>query len=537
MFGSSGPSVSPENSPLMMGSGGGVDPTTTVATATDEPVDLKEKMQYRIDLQKQYNTTTTTSGGFEGGGSSAPSTTLEQLQLQQQQQRSIMPSPTARQQQQNDNNHNDAAAAAVIMDPDVGKGQLHFPSAVLSDNNNNHHHTSISLHHQQQGAVAASYQQHEHDHEQIQHRYADYVDPYEPMMMNHNNNSSSNCCCCPCLWKPLTSCLYRLWRAENLHRSVCYGAIDGMLTGAGIVATFCGMGLLLLNSSGDDDNESQHHSCLWVVAFSIAACTSDALCMAVGHVWSTHVLSTQSVVERRAERQAFEQDRADAKGKLVDMLLGRGMLKIDAVSIADTLEGYPDIFVSALVGENFSVLGDGGGGDNHSLSRSNSGSKSLVSGSAGGCYSATTEYGTSGGASSTYRSYGQFNEFEHDPEAAVVQAAVNQSQKEATAMMIAFSLFGGVPGLILFCVSKIAEANSQYMSVTSASMTTASVIMILLGYWKSYFFDANWVTFAVEAVVVLFVCITSAYFLGSGLGSLLPNSLLLVLSENDSLAK
>jgi hypothetical protein len=31
------------------------------------------------------------------------------------------------------------------------------------------------------------------------------------------------------------------------------------------------------------------------------------------------------------------------------MVLG-GMLKIDAVSLAETLEGFPDLFVSALLG-------------------------------------------------------------------------------------------------------------------------------------------------------------------------------------------
>jgi hypothetical protein len=37
------------------------------------------------------------------------------------------------------------------------------------------------------------------------------------------------------------------------------------------------------------------------------------------------------------------------------MLLQKGMLKIDAMSIADTLDGYPDLFVSALTGESLTA--------------------------------------------------------------------------------------------------------------------------------------------------------------------------------------
>ena len=79
--------------------------------------------------------------------------------------------------------------------------------------------------------------------------------------------------------------------AEALHRSFCYGAIDGMLTGSGITATFLGMGLLTARASF-----AMH---VFVVAFSLAACTSDAICMALGHVWSTYVLSNASANERR----------------------------------------------------------------------------------------------------------------------------------------------------------------------------------------------------------------------------------------------
>ena len=47
----------------------------------------------------------------------------------------------------------------------------------------------------------------------------------------------------------------------------------------------------------------------------------------------------------------FHSDRARSKAHLVDalMVLG-GMLKIDAVSLAETLEGYLDLLVSTLLG-------------------------------------------------------------------------------------------------------------------------------------------------------------------------------------------
>ena len=47
----------------------------------------------------------------------------------------------------------------------------------------------------------------------------------------------------------------------------------------------------------------------------------------------------------------FHLDRARSKACLINALMvSGGMLKIDAVSLAETLEGYPDLFVSALLG-------------------------------------------------------------------------------------------------------------------------------------------------------------------------------------------
>jgi hypothetical protein len=130
--------------------------------------------------------------------------------------------------------------------------------------------------------------------------------------------------------EPLWNFLVSIADAESFHRSFCYGAIDGMLTGSGIVSTFCGMGLL--------SSDSSHGVRELVVIFSLAACFADSVCMAIGHVWTTHVMSTAQAKERVQARQLLQHSKADAKGQLVDMLLAKGVLKIDAMSLADTLE-------------------------------------------------------------------------------------------------------------------------------------------------------------------------------------------------------
>jgi hypothetical protein len=294
------------------------------------------------------------------------------------------------------------------------------------------------------------------------------------------------------------------WKnAEALHRSFCYASIDGLLTGAGIVATFLGMGVLTARSS-----TAMH---VFVVAFSLAACTSDAICMALGHVWSTYVLTNASANERRTERLSFERSRADAKGKLVDMLLSRGMLKIDAMSIADTLEGYPDIFVSALVGDSGYTLGE------ESLTSSASGSGQFGLGYQQG--TSPEEATVSPLLRAARRSYGQFIEYELDPEATSVKLALGESRKEGFVMMLSFALFSVIPSLLFLWLSTIMNVSVKHRksggtSVTSIAVTLTSLIMLLLGIWKSRFFDSHWVLFGIETVVVLWLCTLSAYFIG-----------------------
>jgi hypothetical protein len=73
--------------------------------------------------------------------------------------------------------------------------------------------------------------------------------------------------------------------------------------------------------------------------------------MAIGQIWSSALATDAARTERAEGERAFHSDRARSKARLVDALMvSGGMLKIDAVSLAETLEGYPDLFVSALLG-------------------------------------------------------------------------------------------------------------------------------------------------------------------------------------------
>ena len=69
--------------------------------------------------------------------------------------------------------------------------------------------------------------------------------------------------------------------------------------------------------------------------------------MAIGQILSADAART----ERAEGERVFHSDRAQSKARLIDALMvSGGMLKINAVNLAETLEGYPDLFVSALLG-------------------------------------------------------------------------------------------------------------------------------------------------------------------------------------------
>ena len=318
-----------------------------------------------------------------------------------------------------------------------------------------------------------------------------------------------------CILQPLINVL----SMQHLQRSFCYGAIDGMLTGSGIVSAFCGLQVLTISSP--------YNTRLAVVAFSAAACIADSLCMAIGHIWTCFVVSSGHAAERARERHLLDLNKADAKGKLVDMLLAKGMLKIDAMSLADTLEGYPDLFVSTLVGDSLLAGGDEDNDAEEAGSPVPEGASRIVGGGSGG-----------GGAFGSWKfpSYGQFNEMEHDPEAGVVNVVMRESQMEGLFMMISFAVFATIPSLLWLILPDILldrhaestasqhptqSSNGQTISLPSLVVSITAIIMWCLGVWKSQFMDSNWIIFGIETVVVLLICVMSAYGVGAALSSAL----------------
>jgi hypothetical protein len=317
-----------------------------------------------------------------------------------------------------------------------------------------------------------------------------------------------------CLYRPIMNLLEQ----DQLRRSFCYGAIDGMLTGSGIASAFCALGVLNVHTKWDVR--------LAVVAFSAAACFADSLCMAIGHIWTSYVVSSGHAMEREMERQLLDDSKGDAKAKLVDMLMARGVLKIDAMSLADTLEGYPDLFVNALVGDSLCAGPDEGEEEREEHY--------------GAAPPPRTINSLSGFGSWKFSSYGQFNEMEHDPEQANVNMVVKESQREGIFMMIGFATFAVIPSLLWLYLPLVIQptthtaAEREAISPSSLIITITATIMWCLGIWKSYILDSNGIMFGIETVIVLLICIVSAYGVGLLLAYCLGDSLELLALSNKS---
>lgn len=314
---------------------------------------------------------------------------------------------------------------------------------------------------------------------------------------------------CACWYQPIT----RILSQENLHRSFCYGAIDGLLTGSGISSAFWGLGLLSVRTPIELR--------VAVVAFTTAACVADSLCMAMGHVWTTYIVTSNHAWERSYERKLLEQDKADSKGKLVDMLLERGMLKIDAMSLADTLEGYPDLFVSALVGD--SLLSSG-----IQDALLDEPSETEYQQQHHQYSDPATDFDGTGGFLGSFGSwkfplhYGSERDSHRDLELGHVRVVYGESQKEGIFMLMGFALFAVIPSLLWLVLpmwfdTDLTTSNSSSMpdgetvNVPSLIILILSAIVWCLGVWKSRFVDSNWVVFGLETIAVLIMCISSAY--------------------------
>jgi hypothetical protein len=332
-----------------------------------------------------------------------------------------------------------------------------------------------------------------------------------------------------CFYQPIAHILSQ----ENLHRSFCYGGIDGLLTGSGIASAFWGLGLLSVRTPFELR--------IAVVVFTMAACVADSLCMAMGHVWTTYIVTSNHAWERSYERESLEQDKAESKGKLVDMLLARGMLKIDAMSLADTLEGYPDLFVSALVGDSLlssgiqdALLDEPTESEYQQQQREQQ--RSPV-------YSdPATDFDGAGeflGSFGSWKCAFQYNSERHshrDLEQSHVKVVYQESQKEGIFMMLGFASFALVPSLLWLILplwfdtdltSSIASSSSmpyagvddgESVNIPSLIILILSCIVWCLGVWKSRFVDSNWVVFGLETIAVLIVCISSAYGIAALLG-------------------
>jgi hypothetical protein len=127
------------------------------------------------------------------------------------------------------------------------------------------------------------------------------------------------------------------------------------------------------------------------------------------------------------------------------------------------------------------------------------------------------------------QSLGRFNiDQELDAEASGVRLALAESRKEAIIMMMSFTMFSVMPSLIFTWLSHVMNVSVKHRasggtSVTSIAVSLLSLIMLLLGFWKSRFFtDCHWILFGIETVVVLWMCTLSAYFIGYGLSLAIP---------------
>lgn len=290
--------------------------------------------------------------------------------------------------------------------------------------------------------------------------------------------------------------------SESLQRSFCFAAIDGLLTGAGITGASSGLGLL--------DAFYSHSLSLTsvVICLCLAACSADALCMSIGHVWSTYILSEHALEDRTREELALRCNPSESKARLVDLLLLNGMLKIDAMSLADTLEGYPDIFLAFLTSNcltvnsrpSYAVASDSDSANSPLQNIPDHLRQHPCSCSLLGCS----------------------NDLDNDP-------ILKDSWNEAGAMMLSFSLFSIFPSLVYSFFDQGTLQNTLFYAIPNeftdrqeqigvnpltATILINSILMFLFGVWKSKFFSSSWVLFGIETVLVLLLCIMSSYGLG-----------------------
>ncbi|KAL7533394.1 hypothetical protein ACHAXR_008904 [Thalassiosira sp. AJA248-18] len=319
-----------------------------------------------------------------------------------------------------------------------------------------------------------------------------------------------------------------LFSSEPLSRSFCFGAIDGMLTGAGILSACVGLGLL------SQPDEALTHIKWIPIALTLSATFSDGICMAIGHVWSTGLDASAAYEERKEELHNFEMCRSDAKARLVDALLLQGMLKIDAMSLADTLEGYPDLFVTAILGGGLYVEPSHSGDVIGHTGLGNSGGLGMIRvpgdsqrqhrhqpfGDVWDVTSLPQGPRVMSGSGLKYDQFCEISGFRDNSELKALSETVSESRLEGFFMMLSFSSFSVIPSLIYTLLPSVGNFTRLYGDVSSDTLIAlltlclTSIIMFLLGVWKSNFYSSNWFLFGLKNIGVLAVCVATAYSLG-----------------------
>ena len=330
---------------------------------------------------------------------------------------------------------------------------------------------------------------------------------YNPIAGCGFNANGSDECSVLCL---IQACLGSLVQAEHLQRALCFGAIDGMVTGSGIVAACAGLGLF-------HPHYTPLSQRLIVMAMCFAACASDGIGMSLGHIFSTYILHFRAARDREREEWMFDQYRNVSKAKLVDMLIQRGMLKIDAMSVADTLEGYPDVFISAIVGDSVGAgplgLGDGGESskrNDYAIPLPKPGSRPSVEGFLGMRQAQPVNHVTTNNGpprSSLYKSVYEEELDEHEGGVCCDEdmssgnsgdhAILSESRNEGLLTLVSFSAFSLLPGFIYGFLPTMmqldfsdpdtqysAESRSAGMSCASFAISLLSALILVLGIWK-----------------------------------------------------
>jgi hypothetical protein len=351
---------------------------------------------------------------------------------------------------------------------------------------------------------------HEHDF------YYSHPD-YPPHEERPHASSSRLARCCGCLLQPLVDGGRLLLTHTELHRAACWGAIDGLVTGASLVAAL--RGLHVWTDASPTPVQT------WLIAAAVAVSAAEALSMGAGHVRTTQSQARTAWEQRMAVQLSVTTQRAAAKGHLVDVLLQRGLLKIDAMSVADTLEGYPDVVTALLAGE---ALADGGS----LAARSAQDLASLLPMGGGG-------YGLPAHPPPGTASQWQYEDYEDPDSSRFVKQAVREAWIEALGMMVGFGVAAVVPALMVWVVPTPGHPNSSvtssFMQPTTLMGLLLTAVMLFLGLAKARLAETPSVaTTVLEAVGLLWLALVTAYGVGALLEAHLPDYLLTVATPAES---